>query len=101
MIGGIAPEEGYQITFEYGALKGDVKWRGGVQARYALKTSEGLYRSIRFNLYPEREDLKVNGSLEVRLNETGARNLTLQPILVTQPKIVAPQCQASRWRLIT
>lgn len=71
----IAPKEGYQSTFEYGASKGDAKWRGGVQARYAFKTSEGLYGSIRFNLYPEREDLKVNGSLVVRLNETGARNL--------------------------
>ncbi len=71
----IAPRDGYQSAFEYGALKGDVKWRGGVQARYAFKTSEGLYGSIRFNLYPEREDLKVNGSLDVRLNETGSRNL--------------------------
>ena len=71
----IAPNEGYQSSFEYGALKGDVKWRGGVQSRYAFKTSEGLYRSIRFNLHPEREDLKVNGSLDVRLNETGSKNL--------------------------
>ncbi|RYZ92171.1 MAG: carboxypeptidase regulatory-like domain-containing protein [Proteobacteria bacterium] len=71
----IAPEDGYQGGFEYGSLKGDVKWRGGVQARYAFKTSEGLYGSIRFNLYPEREDLKVNGSLDVHLNETGSRNL--------------------------
>ena len=71
----IAPSGGYQSSFEYGAIKGDPKWRGGVQARYAFKTSEGLYGSIIFDLSPEREDYKVNGLLKVRLNESGSRNL--------------------------
>lgn len=71
----IAPDAGYQSSFEYGARKGDSKWRGGLQATYAFKTAEGLFGPIRFTLYPEREDFVVNGSLDVRLNESGSRNL--------------------------
>jgi hypothetical protein len=71
----IAPSEGYRREFEYGARKGDPKWRGGLQAVYAFKTTEGLYGLARLVIYPERADFEVNGSLDVRLNESGARNL--------------------------
>jgi len=71
----IAPSGGYQRSYEYGARKGDPKWHGGLQAGYAFKTTDGLYGLIRLQVYPEREDFEVNGSLNVRINETGSRNL--------------------------
>ena len=71
----IAPSDGYQTAIEYGTNKGDDKRPGGASKTYAFKTTDGLYGVVRLSVYPDREDFVVNGSLDVRLNESGSRNL--------------------------
>jgi hypothetical protein len=71
----IAPDAGYQRIMEYGTNAGDDKLPGGASKSYAFKTNNGLYGLLRLSVYPEREDLGVNGSLDIRLNESGSRNL--------------------------
>ena len=71
----IAPDTGYHSSFEYGTVKGDDKRPGGASKTYAFKTTDGLYGLVRISVYPDREDFVVNGSLNVRLNESGSRNL--------------------------
>jgi hypothetical protein len=71
----IAPDTGYQSGFEYGTKKGDDKRPGGASKTWDFKTEDGLYGFIRLAVYPHREDFGVNGSLNVRLNESGSRNL--------------------------
>ncbi len=71
----IAPDTGFQKEFTYHGTKGDKNWHGGVQARYAFTTQDGRYGFAKFVLYAERDDLQVNGALEIRLNETGSRSL--------------------------
>lgn len=71
----IAPDTGYQSSFEYGTSKGDDKRPGGASKTYAFKTTDGLYGLVRISVYPNREDFVVNGSLDTRLNESGSRNL--------------------------
>jgi hypothetical protein len=71
----IAPSEGYRRSMEYGTNKGDDKRPGGASKTCVFKTEDGLYGLIYFTVYPQREDLGINGSLNVRLNESGLRNL--------------------------
>lgn len=71
----IAPDAGYQRSIEYGTSKGDDKRPGGASKTYAFKTDHGQYGLIRLSVYPDREDFVVSGSLDVRLNESGSRNL--------------------------
>lgn len=71
----IAPSEGYRSSMEYGTNNGDDKQPGGASKTYAFKTDDGFYGLIRLAVYPQREDFVVNGSLNVRLNESGSRNL--------------------------
>lgn len=71
----IAPDAGYQSSFEYGTSKGDDKIPGGASKTLAFKTTDGFYGIVRLSVYPDREDFGVNGSLNVRINPSGARNL--------------------------
>jgi len=76
-IGGaeLAPKDGYQKNFRYGSKQGSPKWEGAIQERYAFKTSSGLYGVINLHLVARRPDGETQGSLEIRINETGSRNL--------------------------
>ena len=71
----IAPQDGYQKSFQYGSNQGGPKWAGAIQDHYAFKTTSGLYGIVNFYLVAERPDGEQQGSLEVRINESGARNL--------------------------
>jgi len=71
----IAPKEGYQKSFKYGSNKGDLQWAGGIQQHYAFRTKSGLFGFLNFDLATDREDGAQSTTLEVRLNESGSRNL--------------------------
>jgi hypothetical protein len=71
----IAPKEGYKRSFKYGSNKGDSQWAGGIQKHYTFRTKSGLYGLINFDLATDREDGDQSTTLEVRLNESGSRNL--------------------------
>ena len=72
---GLAPETGYQRSFHYGSAAGNQKWTGAIQERYAFRTRSGLYGLINFHLAGGNPDGELQGSLEVRLNDGGSRNL--------------------------
>jgi hypothetical protein len=71
----IAPKEGYQTSFKYGSNKGNLQWAGGIQQHYAFRTKSGLFGFLNFDLATDREDGAQSTTLEVRLNESGSRNL--------------------------
>ena len=71
----IAPEDGYRKSFEYGAEQGNKTWGSAIHERYAFKTTGGLYGVINLDLVVRWEDGEQQGSLEVRINESGSRNL--------------------------
>jgi hypothetical protein len=71
----IAPKEGYQKSFKYGSKKNDIRWGGAVRRHYAFRTNSGLYGFIDLMFRANREDRAQSTDLEVRLNESGSRNL--------------------------
>jgi hypothetical protein len=71
----IAPEIGYKKSFEYGAGGEDKQWTGAVRERYAFKSQSGFFGVIDLDIVPDRSDGTQQGSLEVRINESGSRNL--------------------------
>jgi hypothetical protein len=71
----IAPKDGYQKSFKYGSKKEDAHWSGGFNRYYVFRTKDGLYGFINFRLTADIEDGAQSTTLEVRLNETGSRNL--------------------------
>jgi hypothetical protein len=71
----IAPVDGYQKSYKYGSKKEDLQWVGAVRRHYAFRTTGGLYGFINFDLSPDREVEDQSTSLEVRLNESGSRNI--------------------------
>lgn len=71
----IAPNHGYQKNFHYGSAHGASHWTGAIQARYAFRTSNGIFGKIIFELTARTPNGLPNGSLEVYLNESGSRNL--------------------------
>jgi hypothetical protein len=71
----IAPIEGYQKSFKYGSKKNDIRWGGAVRRHYAFRTNSGLYGFIDLMFRANREDRAQSTDLEVRLNESGSRNL--------------------------
>lgn len=71
----IAPNQGYQNKFEYGTNREDKQWSGAVRERYAFKTENGFFGVVDLDIVPDRSDGMQQGSLEVRINESGSRNL--------------------------
>jgi hypothetical protein len=71
----IAPIDGYQKSFKYGSNKDDLQWSSAVRRHYAFRTNSGLYGFIDLMLRVNREDGNQSTSLEVRLNESGSRNI--------------------------
>lgn len=71
----LAPEIGYKKSFEYGGSREDVPWTGVLRQRYAFKTRAGLFGVIDLEVVARRSDGTQQGLLEVRINETGSRNL--------------------------
>jgi hypothetical protein len=69
----LAPADGYQPSFEFNESTNTVKWLGGLQRKFYIKTAQGQYGLMQFKVFPGRSPtgLEVNFTI----NPSGSQNL--------------------------
>lgn len=68
-----APTDGYQPSFEFNESTNAVKWLGGLQKTFYIKTGQGQYGLMQLKIFPGRSPtgLEVNFTI----NPSGSQNL--------------------------
>jgi hypothetical protein len=75
----LAPADGYQPIFEFSESTNAVKWLGGLQKKFYIKTAQGQYGIMQFQVFPGRSPTGFQANFTI--NPSGSQNLELQ-----QPK---------------
>ena len=68
-----APVDGYQPSFEFNESTNAVKWLGGLQKKFYIKTAQGQYGIMQFGIYPGRSPTGMEAHFTI--NPSGSRNL--------------------------
>ncbi|MCW1885478.1 hypothetical protein OKA04_12130 [Luteolibacter flavescens] len=71
----IAPDSGYVGNLKYEASKDDEEWPSMLRRYIAFKSDTGEYGLIELGIYVDRRNHRVNGTLNIIKNASGARNL--------------------------
>jgi hypothetical protein len=72
-----APADGYQPSFEFNESTNAVKWIGGLQKKFYVKTAQGQYGMMQFKVYPGRSPTGVE--VNITVNPSGSQNLEPTP----------------------
>jgi hypothetical protein len=68
-----APTDGYQPTFEFSESTNAVKWLGGLQKKFYIKTAQGQYGRMQFKIFPGRSPTGLQANFTI--NPSGSQNL--------------------------
>lgn len=68
-----APTNEYQSSFEFNESTNAVKWLGGVQRKFYIKTAQGQYGLMQFKVFPGRSPTGFEANFTI--NPSGSRNL--------------------------
>lgn len=68
-----APTNGYLPSFEFSESTNAVKWLGGLQKTFYIKTAQGQYGLMKLGVYPGRSPTGIEVSFTI--NPSGSQNL--------------------------